>query len=234
MKKHLPALAIFLVISTFSSFSQTLIYETKEVLDFYSNIKLVNPGGELPAYGSDIKGSPYLSEEFEKGTIFTTTKEKFIDIPLRLNIYNDNFEFKTSDGNVLEIAAPEIIEKVKLNNLEMVYLPYEGEKKGNGFFIILEEGKDASLYAHLEIVFKDSPRKEAFTMPEPPQFIKKPNSHYVRFGKGKAIKIGNKNELIQLFPNHQDEIIAFVKKNKIKPNKPDKLKELIKFYNSLK
>lgn len=230
MKKQL--LIVIILFCTTYSFSQTLVYETKEVLDFYSNVKLVNPGGDLPAYGSDIKGSPYLIDEFKKGIIYTTNKQKFIDVPLRFNIYNDNFEFKTAEGEVMEIAAPEIVEKITYNDCNMVYMPYTGEKTGKGFFKELQEGK-ASLYAHHEVVFKDSPRQESFAMPEPPKFIKKQDSHYIRFGSGKAIKVGNKNELIQIFPDHQKEISAFVKKNKVKTNKTEKLMELVLYYNSL-
>jgi len=230
--KQLLLTAIILLIATSFSFSQTLEYETKELHDLYGQIKLVNPGGETSALYGDVEGSPYLSNEFKNGTVYTTTKQKFVNIPLRFNIYNDNFEFKTSDDQIMEMATPETVEKVEYNNCYMVYIAYKGEKEGNGFFKILEEG-NATLYAHHEIAFKDSPRQEAFTLPEPPKFINKQNSHYIRFGTEKAIKIGKKNELIQLFPDHQSQVSAFIKKNKIKTNKPEQLKKLVQFYNSL-
>ena len=35
----------------------------------------------------------------------------FTEISLRLNIYNDEMEFKSPDGNIAAIATPEIVEK---------------------------------------------------------------------------------------------------------------------------
>jgi hypothetical protein len=45
--------------------------------------------------------------------------------------------------------------------------------------------------------------------------------------------ITKKKDLEEAFPDHKDEISGFIKKNKVKPNKPELLKELVQYYNSL-
>jgi hypothetical protein len=202
-------------------------------MEFYQANKFPGEKWKNVLTENDIKGSPYLNDEFVVGSIYTIQRLHYVDIPLRYNIYNDELEFKTPAGEVQALAVPEIIEKVVIGNTEMVYSPYlRANKNKNGFFIILEEGK-VSLYAKPGITFTEATEPGAYKDPEPPKFLKKSDEYYLRVGSGQAQVIGNKKELIAAFPDNQDKIESFMSKNKTKINKPESLKELVKYYNSL-
>ena len=201
-------------------------------MDFFESNKLQSGDWEKPLNESEIDGSPYLNDEFIVGSVFTVTKQQFADIPLRYNIYNDQIEFKSGD-KIQALAAPEIVERVKFGEYQIVYIPFSNLKKiRKGFFIVLEEG-NASLYAKLEVEYRKSTEPGAYKEAEPAKFIKKNDQYYIKFGMEQAKKVGNKKELIEGFPNNKDKIEAFIKKNKIKTSKPETLKKLVQYYNSL-
>lgn len=230
MKRHLFTLMLFLFGINFS-FSQD--YQIREAVDLFKTQQIRSGEWKNTLSETDIKGSPYLNNEFVNGTIFTTTKLKYVDVPLRYNIFNDELEFKNDNNQIRALATPEIVETVEFGDYKMVYIPYSNVKKiRNGFFLIEEKG-NASLYSRLEVIFKKAEDPGAYVDARPPEFIKKPDSYYIRVGTAEAKKVGKKNDLPEIFPDHQNEISAFIKKNKIKTNRPEKLKELVRFYNSL-
>jgi hypothetical protein len=232
MKKYILTIFIILGLVNFS-FAQPLSYELKVMTDLLQSNKSISESHKYELTENDIKGSPYLNDEFINGSIFTTQRLQYVDIPLRYNIYNDELEFKTPTDEIMALAIPEIVEKAVFGETEMVYSPFlQGNKTKKGFFILLEEGK-VSLYAKPDVMFKKATQPGAFKDPEPPKFLKKSDEYYIRVGSGQAQIIGNKKDLIAAFPDNQDKIESFMSNNKTKTGKPESLKELVKYYNSL-
>jgi len=230
MKRHLITVVILLSTVSFS-FSQE--YQIRAAMDLYRINKVQSGEFKMMLTENDIKGSPYLNDDFIDGTIFTTSKYQFVDVPLRYNIYNDQLEFKTSQNEVQALATPEIVETVELGDFKLVYIPYSNSKKiRNGFLIVEEEGI-ASLFSRKEIMFREAEEPGAYKEAEPATFVRKSSSYYIRIGLAEAKKVGSKKEVVKIFPDHNNEISAFIKKNKVKTNKPEKLKELVRYYNSL-
>lgn len=182
---------------------------------------------------ADIEGSPYLNDDFIKGTIFTTTKLRYENIPLNYNIYNDNLEFRSPDDQILAMSTPEIVQKAVFGNIEMEYIPFISAKKTKrGFFLTKEEGF-ATLYARPQLIFKQPTKPTAYKKAEPARFINKPNIYYIRIGQEAALKVVSKKDIISIFPDHKKEIETFIKKNKVKITKEESLKKLVLYYNSL-
>ena len=233
MKHYILTLLFILGFAGISSAQYQLNYEIREAVDFYRSNKFIDGSMKSELTEKDIQGSPYLNDEFVNGTIFTVQMLKYSDIPLRFNIYNDDLEFKTPTGEVMALSAPEILEKAEFGNMQMVYSPYSQTNKiKKGFFVVLEQGK-ASLYSKPGIVFQEPTEPAAYKEAEPAKFVRKADEYYIRIGAEQAILIGNKKELIAAFPDNQDKIESFINKNKIKTNKPESLKEVVRFYNSL-
>jgi len=231
MKKILFVFTCVLV-SVVSSVAQSN-YQLAGSLDFFRSYKMQSGDWRLTLTETDIEGSPYLNDEFMDGTIYTTSKTQYQNIPLRYNIFNDNLEFKTPEDQVMSIAAPEIVESAVFGEYKMCYVPYTISKKmKRGFLKELVNGK-VSLYAKPEILYKKPVEPEAYKDAEPAKFLRKSDSYFIRVGKEEAKKFDNKKELIDIFPDHQKKVADFIKKNKIKPTKEDGLIELINYYNSL-
>jgi len=233
MKHYILTVLFMLTLAGISNGQLQIDYEIKQAIEFYRSNKSIGGSRNNQLSEKDIKGSPYLNDEFETGTIYTFQRQKYEDIPLRYNIYNDELEFKNPAGEVQAMATPEIVEKAEFGSFHMVYSPYlQINKTKNGFFLVLEQGK-ASLYAKPGITFKEQTEPAAYKDAEPPTFVKKADEYYIRIGNEQAVLINNKKDLIAAFSDNKDKIESFVNKNKTKTNKPESLKEVVRYYNSI-
>ncbi len=209
------------------------VYEIRHAFDFYLHNKAQTQMANSSLYAENIQGSPYLNDEFIKGTVFTTSKTQFVDVPLRYNIYSKQLEFLNADEQILAIAVPEIIEKVEFGDFHMEYIPYQnGKKISKGYFLVMEKG-DASLYCRHNVVLEQAKSAAAYQSAQPPRFIRKSDLFYIRINKEAAKPVAKKRELQAIFSNKGKEISTFLKKNKIKPKNAESLKALVIYYNSL-
>lgn len=230
MKKYW--LSVFGLLLSTGILSAQNVFEVRQAIDLFHTSKMLRGDMNKTLTESDIEGSPYLEDEFIKGTLYTTSNTKYVDVPLRYNIYNDNIEFDTGDG-IQALAAPEIVDKVEFGDYTMVYVPYSITKKiRRGFFIVDQEGK-ASLLIKPDVAFVEATEPGAYKQAEPAKFDKKENEYYIKVGMNEAKIISNKNDLEEVFPDHTKEIETFIKKNKIKHRKPEDLKKMVQYYNSL-
>ncbi len=227
LKKYLALL--FLVINSVIAFAQA-DYQIKQISDYYRTNKMITSDWKRDMAFEDIDGTPFLEKDFITGVIYTIQKQKFVDVPLRYNMYNDKIEFETTDGTAAEIAVPDDVEKVEFGGYEFRYVKFSDGKKG--YLQILEPGK-AILYAQHKVLFRDRKAPAAYQDSERARFERIPVVYFIAVGDAAVKPATNKKEIAQIFPDHQAEIEYFISKNKIKTNKPEGLNELVKYYNSL-
>lgn len=229
---------LFILFSASMVFAQTGSYSKDSYkilhqMDFFNTYKAGRGDVKTVLEQNDIKGTPFLNDDFIKGTIYTASEQKYVDLPLRYNIYNDELEFKTPEGEVLALGTPDIIEAVEYGNFVMVYLPYtDNTKVKKGYFKVIHPG-DVSLFSKYVVAFKEAGEPNAYDNAKPAEFARRPDVYYIKIGEAQAKKVGSKKELLAAFPKHQKEVADFVKKNKVKSSNPDKLKSLISYYNTL-
>lgn len=230
MKKAiLPFFILVLIVC--NSYAQ-VDYQISSALDLYRSNKMATGDFSQTITQDNIDGSPYLNDDFITGTVYTTSKLQYVDVPLRYNIFNDDIEFKTNNNQVMAMATPEIIERVTFGEYQLVYIPFVSQKKiKRGFLKVVMEG-NISLYARPQILYTKPEEPGAYKEAKPAKFLKKPDSYYLRNGKNEAIKVDKKKEVIEFFPAHNNEIATFIKKNKIKTNKESELKRIVEYYNS--
>ena len=232
MKQFIFPVAFMLVF--FISLQAQAQYETRQAIDFYNSTKIAR--GELKTMltEEDIEGSPYLNDEFINGTIYTTSQTKYVDVPLRYNIFNEQIEFKSDDGVVQALAAPETVERVEFGEYKMVYAPFMISRKiRRSFFKEIESGDRAVLLARPQVFFKEAKEPAAYQEAEPPKFLRKSDDYFIRIEKESAVLISRKKDLEEVFPDHKNKVDSFIKKNKVKPNNSERMAELVQFYNSL-
>jgi len=212
--------------------SQSL-YEIRRVADFFDQMKLERGDSKLSLKISEIEGSPYLNDEFIAGSVFTTSKTEYVDVPLRYNIYNDQIEFLAGEDNIQALAVPEIVENIEIGDHNLEYLPYINVKKiRRGFFILLEKG-NASLYARPQVTFQEAKKAGAYQNAQPAKFLKRPDEYYIRIGSDAARFVQKKKDLTDIFNDHKKQVDNFMRENRISPNKPEELKKLVQYYNTL-
>jgi len=208
-------------------------YTLQSAFEFYQVQKLNEKAMSPVLNERDISGSPYENSDFKEGFLVTSTNQKFVGLSLRYNIYNDRIEYRDNSGASLMISYPEAVDHIVIGDSKYIYSPFSIIKRiEKGYFKVIEEGK-AALYAKQRVFFQEAQPPGAYKDPEPPKFLKKPDEYYVRIVPAEARKVGNKNELLLLFPDKQKEIEDFIKKNKTKTNSSEDLAQLVKYYNSL-
>ncbi len=224
----------FLLAITSGLMAQQGSYEISEAINFFNSHAYSRGDYTSVLEDSDIEGSPYLNDDFMEGSVFTKSKTQFVGIPLRYNVYNDEMEFKSDKGVVQAIAAPETIEKIEFGEYKMVYLPYIINRKiQNGYFVEMEKGEKAALYARPKVNFQKATKPAAYQDAEPPRFSRQSDDYYIRVGQEAAALISRKKDLREVFPDHAKKVKSFIKENNVRPNKPERLKALVRFYNSL-
>ena len=87
-------------------------YNVIPIMDSFRILEMTEKDINITLSEVDIEGTPYLDDEFIKGTVYTTSKQKIIDIPVRYNIYNDNLEFKSPEAKILAVSKPETLELI--------------------------------------------------------------------------------------------------------------------------
>lgn len=208
-------------------------YNTKQAFDFFLTNKSGTELLDASLVSEKIEGSPYLNDEFIEGNVYTTSKTRFVDVPLRYNIYNDQVEFRNADDQVLAIATPEIIELVEFGEFRMEYIPFlNGKKILNGYFLVLEKG-EASLYVKSNVILEQAKQAVAYQDAQPASFIRRSDEFYIKIGKEAAKPASKKKDLQEIFTDMDSSISAYLKNNKVRPDNLESLKELVIHYNSL-
>ncbi|WP_163323117.1 hypothetical protein [Draconibacterium mangrovi] len=233
MKRSALTLLLVIIGIAFSQ-AQYLNYEIIEKMDYLRTNQMTTNKQSNTIAQYKIEGSPYLDDTFVNGTIYTTAKTQVPDVPLRYNIYNDNLEFKTNDGTILELAHPETVERAKMGEIEMIFTDYLTSTKNNkkGFFKVLAEG-NLNLLAKPDIFYQEAKEEAAYKEAQPPMFIPKPDEYYLQKTGLPAIKIRNSKDIDALINAHKKEIDTFIKKNKVKFKSAEDLTQLVDYYNSL-
>lgn len=204
----------------------------RPLLNFYDEFRTTRYRDKL-AGDSPVAGSPYESDQFIKGEIVTTNRIRYSGIPLQLNLYTNQMEFKSEDDQVFYIGMPEMLEYVLIGNDKYIYCPYSfGSKIQKGYFKVLAEGK-ALLLQKKNVILKPAEEAKAYQEAIPATYVKAAADFFIRVPPGEAKRITNKKDLAEVLGNYPPELDAFIKKNKIRFNKADDLKELMTYYFSL-
>ncbi len=79
-----------------------------------------------------VKGSPYLQDEFEIGTVYYNGFNDVSYLPLRFNILTSEFEVVKNDS-IYIFAEPEQIDRILLENEVFTYITESAEHDLQGF-----------------------------------------------------------------------------------------------------
>lgn len=95
---------------------------------------------------AEFEGSPFLNDQFIPGEIIANDTLVFREVPLRYNIYNDRFEFRNEDDQILEIGV--LDNSFRYNILNNIFCTLNYSDRGKvkrGILEILVDG-NARLY----------------------------------------------------------------------------------------
>jgi len=177
-----------------------------------------------------IEGSPYLSETFVTGDVYTN-KGIHPAIPLRYNIYEDLIEFTSNDITYILDPGPNV-RKVDFGGYSFVVEKPEVNGK-SGYYALLDSGK-VTLLAKRTLTFREAqPPKPLETEGKLARYSKAPDKYYYKIGNGPLIDISSIKKMIESLPDNHDELKQFASQEKISPKNEDELIKLVKYYNTL-
>ena len=116
MKKYLFLYSI-LIAQSISALAQEA-YSIRQLSDMVGQLEWSNATQKEV---SNISGSPYLYEDFKAGNVYYDGKYKVEQIPLRLNLYNDEFEYKEKKA-IMSFANPKRIDRIVIGDEVFIYL----------------------------------------------------------------------------------------------------------------
>ena len=184
------------------------------------------------ASAQKIEGTPYLSEKYVDGEIFFGTTGRST-VPLRYNVFQDLMEYQ-QNGKALVLDPSAKIKSVRLGESTYVVDKFEFDGKTKyGFLNLLDSGK-VTLLAKKVVKYQEPLKGKALDGGDlPAKFSRSSDTYFYRIGNGQLQEVGNLKEMIASFPDKQEELKQFAKKEKISPKKEDELLKLIRYYNSL-
>jgi hypothetical protein len=178
-----------------------------------------------------IAGSPYLNDEFTSGTIYFDKKFKIEKIPLRINLYNGDMEFKEKDVT-MAIAEPQRVDKVVMGEYTFIYIP-ENKKAKVGGFVRMWNPELPSIITKMEIDFKKKEPAKPYVEPLPDRFEKGHDKHFLLTSTHEIEKITSVKKLIQAIGEHESELSDFAKQEKVSSGNIEELVKLLEYYHSL-
>jgi hypothetical protein len=143
-------------------------------------------------------------------------------------------EYKKNDSSYT-IRPNLVINKVLTDDNTFVVERYQEDGNNRtGFFVRLDSG-EACLLVKKKITIKN--REEATPMkPEvtPAQYKRMLDEYYIKIGNSEPVKIKNTKAILEILPEHKEQVKSFIKSEKISARDPEELTALVQYYNSIK
>jgi hypothetical protein len=186
---------------------------------------------QVTVASATIKGTPYMNEKYEDAVVYYSNKN--FKVPARYNVFKDLIEYQ-QNGAVLALDPSPSIKEVNLQNTTFRVEKYVLDGKPKlGYFALLDSGK-VMLYSKKVVKFLAEQKGRALDgSDQPAEFKKVPDVFYVKIGTDDLHEVKNIKSLVASFPDKQEELTQFVKKEKISPKKEEEVIKLIQYYNSL-
>ncbi|GGH17285.1 hypothetical protein [Pedobacter zeae] len=180
----------------------------------------------------DVKGSPYLSDNWTFGKVTTKSGKQYVDVPLKYNVMDDKLIFKHENGNQMYFVEPVIA--FELNNLisgtsaKFVNgLPAIDHYNALSYYEVIFSGP-ISLFKKTNKVITES--KEYGSALINKSFNTTLN--YFALSDGKISKITpNRKAISTLFPSKEQQLNDYLKKEKIDLKNDEDLKKLFAYLN---
>jgi hypothetical protein len=180
---------------------------------------------------TDYEGSPYLSGEFLNGSIELNDERTFKDIPLRYNIFNDNFEV-LYEGKEYGLERSARFRQFKIDGRVFMYKAYHlvKNKAINGYLEVLAEG-EYTLFCKHNVTFVKAKAAAAYKEAVPATFKRLVPDYLMQDDTGNIVRINSSKDIIEAFPEAEALLKEYSPKGKIKLRREEDFVKLIDFMN---
>jgi hypothetical protein len=195
---------------------------------FFKHSKLISKTVKIDY--SDIKGSPYLNENFTKSTLIMNNNEK-IEIKLRYNIFSDSLQIEQK-GKILNLNKNNNIKEVIIDGRYFCFIALDNSLSKT----IVEKIYDYKLRIYLkhQVSYKKAQIAKSATDSKHNRFVNQTPKLYLKTPfNGSLIRIRKAKDFAKIFPRSSSEIKKFIKKNKIKIGNKEQLIQLARYIEQI-
>ncbi|MGA0273390.1 MAG: hypothetical protein ACO3J1_03355 [Flavobacteriaceae bacterium] len=224
MKLKLAFLGLLLIVC--SSYAQSYVdasgadrFASTRALDDFNNLKSgFEETYDLP---EDIRGSMYFDSKFKESIVLLLGAPIQEQIFLRYNAFKDEIEIGKSmeQLNTTEVLTKRTSVKVQIG--DYLYIPFALDAKENdklSYLIQIFSNKTHQLFLKKSKYFVDEkPAPSGIGGFLPARFEDKISIYYKSNKQEKPVEIkANKKSILNLFPNQEEELKKYLKKEDIK------------------
>lgn len=173
-----------------------------------------NTYGGINNLPPDIEGSPYLRDEFVKGTVFVENEKPYAAM-MRYNAYQDEIQVQGSDGISSLFKRDYIWAEI---GGETFRIQTYGDRAGTskGYFVELNRGNIRLLKRIVREFKEGQPAVSSYSQNTPPRFDEKVTYYLVREeSPAREVRLRKKDILGFL---SSKEVETYVKENKLRLN----------------
>lgn len=178
-----------------------------------------------------VQGNPYLNDGFQDGEIKTKDNITYRG-PLRFDMYSNEVQYRVK-SIIYAIVNPEVIDRIKLGDISLIYSKLDYTKKEKGFYFELIIDGDCQLLARKSMNLLPAIPPKAYHDPKPAQFSQGKDKYYLKKNDRTPIKIKTKKHLLEILSNKEKEIEQFLKLEKLSLSNREDLIKLVEYYNKL-
>lgn len=186
--------------------------------------------------GTNFQGSPYLTEDFVEGTMIVQNGTVIPGLSYRYDIFGDRMQFIIGQDTAI-INKPLALRSLVIENKKFVHEVFlvGPDRVATGYFEVMEEGE------HLTMLFRrEIELEQDVYVPNygggggTKEFkLKRLDSYYVKQKDMAARKIRNKKMFLEMVSDHRDQVIQYMKTNRLSIRKGKDLQAIIGYYNNL-
>jgi len=184
-----------------------------------------------------VDGTPYINEKFAPAVISASENNIFY---VRYNAVRDDIEVKGEHNSAYSLNKYRRDITIKLLAQKKTYQNFMYVDSDNnqtfGYFVHISDPEANVKLLKKEIIkfFDEKLQVTGYDTPQDAKFKRLADKYFIKKGKENAVVIpSSKKEFAKLFPEHEKEVLAYLKSEKIKLKKEESLTQLFGFINSL-
>jgi len=183
---------------------------------------------------TEVIGSPYLFDDFEKGVITLVDGKNTANLQINFNIYENRVEF--SDAGSIIAVDNRMVDRFAFNHTgnEMEFARgFDSRRLDNSDFVhVLVDGR-VKLLKKYEVSFQENVATYG-TATQKDEYISNERYYIHEDGETNHLRNLSDRQVLRTLSNHRDEMESFIEENDLNLENTEHLVRLIRYYNEIK
>ena len=223
---------VLMVLLTITSRAQDEAATARMLDNFRLSVLGTQSDFSIESLKKEFDGTPFLLDDWQKGTIYMKDGEKVDYDEMVYNLFNDQFWVK-KEGGVKSIVFNSDVAYCELGGKKFVFKPYrQNDKDKDGLQELLAEGKLSLMRLYSCKFIPGEKMTSAYQAPAKPRFAINKDFYY-QDGDSVALPLPSGKDLFAIFGDAQEKMASYARENKLKLKKEEDLIKLFNHYNSL-